>query len=291
MPQVNQAKHFKKWDNPWSPGSFLVILTLSCALLACPAAHADKKQLAETYARKAAVENLEMATRVSALNHINQAIAIDSTNSNYYHIKSTIYWKQEEDRAALDNINRALELNPDVPAFYDTKATILQSMGRAAEALKLIDRAIKLKELVEFRCTRASLLDSLRRFDEAKVEIDKAVKQEPKNPLPRIRRVTINTHLKNWQGIIEDMTFLIGAGEQNSFSYFMHFVDRGNAYMMLKQYDKAQKDLLFALKKMPDRRETHTALLALYKATGRPKEAAKEAAILSDLDEDIKPFK
>ncbi len=266
-------------------------MVLLAATLSCPAALADKKQLAKVYADKATVQNLQMSTRSSALSHINQAIAMDNNNAYYYHIKASIYWKQEEDQPALDNINRAIELNPGVAAFYETKACILQTLGRTQDALATIDKALKMQDSLEYHVDKASILTSLRRFNEAKVELDKLIKENPKNPIPRVRRVTVNNNLKNWPGVIEDMDFLIGFDDKNTISYYMHFVDRANAYMMLKQYDKAEKDLQFAVKKMPDLRETHRALLALYKATGRSKEANAELAKMADLDDDIRPFK
>lgn len=228
-----------------------MVLLATSLTLSCPVALADKKQLAKVYADKALVENLQMGTRSSALSHINQAMALDSNNAYYYHIKASIYWKQEEDQLALDNINRAIALNPGIAAFYENKACILQTLGRTQDALATIDKVLKMQDMLEYHLDRASILTSLGRFNEAKEGLDKLVKKNPQNSITRARRVTVNSHLKNWPDVIEDMDFLIGFDDKNSISYYMHFVDRANAYMMLKQYDKAEKDLQFAVKKCP----------------------------------------
>ncbi len=271
--------------------SIRTILIISLLLLAATPVNAQDKALAAKLADMASREFQERNTLNQALTHINQAIKLDQRNGNYYYTRAEVYKNMEEDQLALIDINKALELVPTQAYFYETKTNILLSLKRNKEALEAADMAVKLKPDSLTRTARAMVLIAMGKFQEAKAAFDKLVAEDKNDFRARMRRVAVNKKLNCWQPVVEDMSFLIKKDNKNSFSYKTHFFERGIAYLKLKQYDQAEQDLKFALKVMPDNREVHQALLELYKTTKRTKEARAEESYLSEIDDDIKPFK
>lgn len=271
--------------------SIRTILIVSLLLLATTPVNAQDNALAAKLADMANREFQERNTLHQALTHINQAIKLDQKSGNNYYIRAEIYKRMEEDEMALNDINRAVELVPTQAYFYECKANILLTLKQNKQALEAADMAVRLKPDSITRTTRAMVLIAMGKFQEAKAVFDKLVEENKSDFRARMRRVPVNKKLNCWQPIVEDMSFLMKIDNKNSFSYKTHFLERGIAYLKLKQYDKAEQDLKFALKVMPDNREVHQALLELYKTSKRAKEARAEESYLNEMDEDIKPFK
>lgn len=271
--------------------SIRITLIISLLLLATTPVNAQDKALAAKLADIASREFQERNTLHQALTHINQAIKLDQKSGNNYYIRAEVYKRMEEDELALNEINRAIELEPKEAYFYECKANIVLTLKNNKEALEAAEMAVKLKPDSVTRTTRATVLIAMGKLQEAKAAFDKLVEEDKNDFRARMRRVAVNKKLNCWQPVVEDMSFLMKRDSKNSFSYKTHFLERGIAYLRLKQYDKAEQDLRFALKVMPDHREVHQALLELYKTTKRAKEARAEEIYLSEMDEDIKPFK
>lgn len=271
--------------------SMRTILITSLLLLATTPVNAQDNASAAKLADMANREFLERNTLHQALTHINQAIKLDKKSGNNYYIRAEIYKRMEEDEMALNDINRAIELAPTQAYFYDCKANILLTLKQNKQALEAADMAVRLKPDSITRTTRAMVLIAMGKLQEAKAAFDKLVAEDTNDFRARMRRVAINKKLNCWPPVVEDMSFLMKRDNQNSFSYKTHFLDRGIAYLKLKQFEKAEQDLKFALKVMPDNREVHQALLELYKTTKRAKETRAEESYLNEMDEDIKPFK
>ncbi|MBU6452955.1 MAG: hypothetical protein KGS72_14315 [Cyanobacteria bacterium REEB67] len=252
---------------------------------------AQDKVLADKLAKRASMECQEMKTAFRALPHINEAIKLDPDNGSFYALRAYVYLRMEEDREALDDINHAIKLNPKAAYFHESKATILAALKRNNEALEEANKAVEMEPNCTTKLTRATILMNMGNLQEAKVALDKLAAEEKSDFRPRMRRIPLNKKLNCWDAVVEDSNFMIKFADKNSYSYKLHVLDRGIAYTKLKQYDKAEQDLKQAGKALPDVREVHQALLALYEITKRPREAMAEKTYLNELDEDIKPFK
>ncbi len=80
-----------------------------------------------------------------AIHEMNNALAMDSLNSDYYVLRGRLYLDLEKLQLALKDFNHAIVLNPDNPAAYIYRAIFYTRIKKYREALEDYEVLIRLK--------------------------------------------------------------------------------------------------------------------------------------------------
>lgn len=240
---------------------------------------------------QAANANSKFATRHQAEAIIDRALKLAPNDATVLAIKGLILQTNQEDQEGLKYVERALAINPKLAMAWNVRAGLLSTMKRSDEALASANKAIALQPLMMHINTKARILETMGRFEEAEMTINQSLAKSPTSPLMLGMRAEVRTRLKKWQGVIEDSNAILKNDAKISLSEIAILEYRANAYMQLKQYDKAIADYKLATRRMPDKRQSWEGLVIAYKLTGKPKEAAAAQATLNALDDDMRPMR
>ncbi|OGX41283.1 MAG: hypothetical protein A2984_02970 [Omnitrophica WOR_2 bacterium RIFCSPLOWO2_01_FULL_41_12] len=108
-------------------------------------AQMDKYSLSQVYSNDAA-ELLEKNKLDEALFTINEAIKINSSDSNYYNLRGVILRKKGDYPQALNNCKMAIKISPSNWEVYNNLGIIFSKMGDFNNAEKNFQKAISLNE-------------------------------------------------------------------------------------------------------------------------------------------------
>lgn len=241
---------------------------------------------------QAQAENKSLATRAEALKHISLALELEPGNANCWFIKGQVLQAMDEHELALPNVQKGLQIDPKSALGWELSTGILNGLSRFDEALISANRAVAVNPNDHSLIGRAAVLKSLKRYDESLKSLNDVIRKHPESYEAHSARCRLAKDMKRWRLVIEDATFLLTHSKDKSqFLLVPVRLDRADAYLALKQYEKAIADYKIGLKHSPDQRQFHAGLLRAFTETGNMKAARIEKLEIEKLDLDIQPFK
>jgi tetratricopeptide (TPR) repeat protein len=208
-----------------------------------------------------------------------RAIKRDPEWGNAYKLQAQIYNLHDKHEQAIAYSTKALSVkNPD-PKAYLQRCLAYEAMGKHKEALSDItiysDKYAPEAEMLELK---GSVLVNLNRYDDAIATYRVALKKQFKD-WTIYRIVDCFEQLHQYDKAVEELTRLIKINAVDSEAY----QTRGRMLGLAKHYKEAIDDYTKAIKLEPTAR-FYKERAALYKLTGKPKEAAEDLkkAIIED---------
>jgi tetratricopeptide (TPR) repeat protein len=154
---------------------------LEAAAASAEAASLRFRDMAAAWYWRAMVEQL--ANRhVTAVAHINTAIALDPERPEFFAILARSQLTRGDTHQAVASAMRAVALNPTEVPILDALAQVLQFGGVWEQALMLIERGLEqAPRQLSLLLTRAFLLRALERPDAAEAAFEAALEVQPLN--------------------------------------------------------------------------------------------------------------
>lgn len=200
-----------------------------------------------------------------------RALKLDPEWGNAYKLQAQIYNLQGKHEQAIAYSTKALSVkNPD-PKAYLQRCLAYEAVGKHKEALSDItiysDKYAPEAEMLELK---GSVLVNLNRYDDAIAAYRAALKKQFKDwTIYRIVDCFEQQH--QYDKAAEELTHLIKINALDSEAY----QTRGRMLGLAKHYKEAIDDYTKAIKLEPTAR-FYKERAALYKLTGKPKEAAED---------------
>jgi tetratricopeptide (TPR) repeat protein len=149
---------------------------------------------------------------------------------------------------ALADWTRAIHLKPNYAEAYNERAGTLIDIGNYQAALKDCTQAIKLNPRYArayFRCGVS--YKNLGNTSAAMKNLSDSIRFNPKFGYAYLRRGELEINQEHYIAAVDDLTQAIKSSPDSTCSFCSHF-KRGYAYMMLKEYQKAEADFSEALR-------------------------------------------
>jgi tetratricopeptide (TPR) repeat protein len=174
----------------------------------------------------------------AAINHLNQAIAQDSSNAIFFATRSQSYAAMEDLSAALRDIETAAQLAAEQPdtlkGVLTNRSQLYRQFNRDDEALADLDKALELdKNYVPALFNRSHILINQNQTERAVEDLTRAILLQPELAAPYFNRAMAYETLENMEKARADMTqFLELARGEN---------DQNLAHGIFKQWNEAGK--------------------------------------------------
>jgi tetratricopeptide (TPR) repeat protein len=127
-----------------------------------------------------------------ALAEQDKGLALNPDSTHTLLVRSFVWVKKGEDGRALADLNRAIALEPSKPVFPKVKAEILLHQGRTSEALATLDRAAKANPgYVDFMITRAEVYRRLGDDAGELAALNRTLELNPKDGRALLRRALL----------------------------------------------------------------------------------------------------
>ena len=150
-------------------------------------------------------------------------------------------------------LQMALVLKPDFPFALAALANVYESTKRYDRAIETYDRIPKgtpLQASIDIR--KAVNLNSLDRVDDAKAVLDKLAAERPTDIRPLEAVGNILRSRKRYREAIDYYTRVLALLPKEEKRHWTYWYARGTSYERIKDWPKAEKDLLKALELDPD---------------------------------------
>lgn len=185
----------------------------------------------------------------TALARFDRILAFDPAHYDAHAARGAVLSGLGRHPDALADYNRAQQLRPGTPQVYNNRANSLYALGRREEALENYDLALKYnRAYAEAWCNRAILLMDLSRLPEALDSFRKAIDLRPDNADAWEGLATTLSRLDRRSEAIRAYSRAIALkGPKPQLLY-----NRGNAQVILKNYQAAIADCEEALAADPD---------------------------------------
>jgi tetratricopeptide (TPR) repeat protein len=194
------------------------------------------------------------------LSTINQAIALDSTQSGSYFIRGRMHYLTGEYAQALKDFNKAFRYSKeqtDDAYHYYLRGLAYFEMELYDEAYDDLTRAITLEDKEPaYLYDRAYLLAAIGDFNEAIKDITKAISLSEDDEQLLLARAGFYNESGQYDPAVGDCNTLLTKDNSNAFVYFI----RGYAFMGLNKNKEAIADFSKALQIDPELEEARVAL-------------------------------
>lgn len=268
-----------------------VLLVVFALLMVGSTCDARADSRAKALQKQALAEYRNSKTRDLALRHINEALKLEPDSAEFWQNKALFLKVSDEGETALACIRRSIELDKKVDYSHALKSEILMSLNRSDEALRAINTAISLKSRPEYSVLKATILSVQGKLDLAEKQLDAVIEGDSRNQIARARRVNVALAARHWSKAVHDLSWLISQAPVKNVSYYDNLLRRSQAFLELKEYDKALADCKAGLAGMPTSRPYHEALVKIYECSGKSREAALARQALESVDDDLQPPK
>lgn len=147
----------------------------------------------------------------------------------------------------------ALYLKPEFPFALAALANVYEGMKRYEDAIEVYDRIPAGTPLaVSIDVRKAFNLNQLERTDEAKALLDRLIAANPRDLRPLDAQGSILRARKRWDEAVVYYSRAIDLIEKPEKQHWTYWYARGTSYERMKQWAKAEPDLLKAMKLNPD---------------------------------------
>lgn len=189
----------------------------------------------ETLPEKAAALR-KMGQYNDALQLVEAAIRMDSTDPAAYYERAILYYEVEEYQKALDDFEQVLVFDPFSKWAYAYKGYSLHYLGRNEEALTAFTKAIELDNRFSWAYNgRGHLRYRNRDYERALADFDKAIEITPDNKWAYTGKGSVLRALKRGNEAVNALQKAVRIDPQYAFAYNQ----LGFTYMDLKSYDES----------------------------------------------------
>lgn len=193
---------------------------------------------------------------------------------------------EEEDKAIAD-FQWALKRKPHDWAVLESISTAYSILGKQELALKYIDLSIASRtnkgSVADGWMKKKDILRRMKRNKDAEAAATVGLKIAS-IPHWHLDRMKLRVENENWPGVIEDANHIIALMPKHR----ERIVEaRAKAYIGLKRYPEAERDLNELIKSAPGFAKYHQERLRLYKLQGKKDLAQKEEILIKSLGEGI----
>lgn len=162
-----------------------------------------------------------------ALQYYNKAIALDSTDSDFFANKALLLFYSEDYTLALWNVEKAIALSPDDFYYKVIRARIYLEMGEHTKAFD------ELSAIIEADSTngdayfyRALVREEMGKYSAALRDYDAAIRCNPEDTDALYNRALLKSEMDDPEGAIEDYTKVVEIDPTYSDAY----INRGIIY-------------------------------------------------------------
>lgn len=225
-----------------------------------------------------------------ALANIEAKIRLNPNDGLLYATRARIYTIVDENELAIVDADKALSLLPNCALALTTKSEALSRLDRPKEAIVYSDKAFALQPNSRYVLDdRIKILICLGRRKDAIAIAEKQLAGDPDSGIKRGQLIKLYLSDKNPKKVIEHSSEeLKRFPKAKNYEYFVTL--RGNAYLQLEQWKKAEQDFLAAMKLNSMSLDGHRGLIKVYKMTGRAREAEKLERDLKSIEGDFRPL-
>jgi tetratricopeptide (TPR) repeat protein len=190
--------------------------------------------------------------RLSAINHLNQAIQVNPKNIQAYYLRGLLFYDGRDFEKAYQDLSQVIKLSQTVykstqtlypTALYYRGALYLEQQNNTQGAIEDFSEAIRLNpKFVLAYIQRVNGFIKEGDFQKAIADCEMAIQLEPDNPGGYERRGFIYTYQGAWTDAIADFSEVIRLQPLPGIFY-----NRGALYSLLEEHQKAIDDLNEAL--------------------------------------------
>ena len=188
----------------------------------------------------------------AAIEDYNKAIKLNPNDDYTYYLRAELHYEQSNYQGAFEDADRSIQLDPDYPFAYYQRGQACSALGDYEGAIKDYEQAIQLipssyykwAELyTDLGYARANSGD----YQGAIEDYNKAIKTD--SPMFKYYqtyndRATSRFFLGDLEGAMEDYSQAIKLDSRNA----LYYINRGNTYNELRNYQKAIEDYNHAIK-------------------------------------------
>ena len=179
-----------------------------------------------------------------AMEDFNEAIRLDSNNSQAYCDRGHTWREKKEYDKAIKDFNEAVRLDPGFAPAYSGRG---QALGRKKEhdkAFKDFTEAIRLDpKYAPAYSGRGNVWGSKKEYDKAFNDFNQAIRLDPKYAPAYCGRGHVWRDKKEFDKAFKDFNEAIRLDPKYAFAYY----NRGFAWLQKKEYDEAIGDLVEAI--------------------------------------------
>ena len=209
-----------------------------------------------------------------AIEDFNKAITFKRNYAIAYSNRGGTYRLKGDYEKALEDCNRAIELDPDFAGAYINRGVVYRNRGEYDLAIKDYEMALKLKaNLIEVYVNRAAAYIDKVEYDLAIEDLNRATNLNPNLAVAYNNRGVAYYKKGDYNRAIEDYNIAI------NLDYFDAYYNRAEAWLRLKEWEKAKADLIIAKEKGVD-------IVAAFRNDYRNLEAFQRANLVK-LPDDI----
>ncbi|MBE8990053.1 tetratricopeptide repeat protein [Nostoc sp. LEGE 12450] len=187
-----------------------------------------------------------------AIEDYNKAIKLNPNDDYTYYLRAELHYQQSNYQGAFEDADRSIQLDPDYPFAYYQRGQACSALGDYEGAIKDYEQAIKLTPSSYYKWAelytdlgyaRANSGD----YQGAIEDYNKAIKTD--SPMLKYYqtyndRATSRFFLGDLEGAMEDYSQAIKLDSKNA----IYYINRGNTYNELRNYQKAIEDYNHAIK-------------------------------------------
>lgn len=190
----------------------------------------------------------------SAMIEYTNAIMLDSSNVDAFCDRAVLSYIHNDYSSAVKDYTLAIKINPLWADAYSKRGAVFKSMGKYREAIDDYTSAIKLDSTTyDFNGSlrfanayfgRAVLYYKLKKYDLAIRDFDSTIILSPGHSLAILNRAVALLDCKRYEEAIDGFTQAIKALSPVEYdgAQYSAYLQRGNAFKALSQYDKAVED-------------------------------------------------
>ncbi len=225
-------------------GKQILVVLWAMMIVACASAPQPQEPVPGITYFNRAVDAVEKGRYLAAIEQYSRYIELHEDSPQYavpaLNNRGSVYLILDRYQNAIDDFTRAAQLDPNVSLTYINRGNVYAQMGKVQESIKDYTHAVDLDESNGLAYSNRGLAwSSLKRFDMAITDFDKAIALGHDGvDRSLMKRGVLLFGTKDYQGAIDDFTQVIKLMP----SYYEAYYFRGQAYQLMGNPEKAQKD-------------------------------------------------
>ena len=195
---------------------------------------------------------------------------MNDRDAKSYSIIASVYERMELDKQAINDLDRAIMLNSSESEYYKQRGDIFVELGFLDKALKDMDASVKhAKNPARYMIDKADICMRMGKNDEALATLSAAItkKDQYSSQDALEKRIEFYKKQKRYDLALLDCNTWIESDRDNDFAY----ETRADIYELVNQDDKAEFDIVCAIKIMDEELKKNREDKYSYKKRGNYK--------------------
>jgi tetratricopeptide (TPR) repeat protein len=157
-------------------------------------------------------------------------------------------FKRADYPGAIEDFTQVIKKQKNLAEAYHNRAYAYQMLGKYDQAIADYTEAIKYKVDPETYTGRANVYLLKENYNLAIADYDQAIEIKPEDTILYLKRAEIKEKIKDFSGVIDDLSVIINSGDKNTQAY----IKRGIAQGELGAYPEAIADFTKAIEIEPE---------------------------------------